>query len=379
MSDHQNSGFTPSPDEFFAAPHPQQMPSDHMTNQSEQIPISAGSDVPPAVPNSAQPFGNPLGGTYPDTSGSYPQPGPYPAPAQLGASQDLGQYPPQQGVSFEPGQYPGQQGYPPPYHQYPQATGYTWQPNASQPYRQPYAQQYPAYPGQTPYPYPQQVYPPMYPQPSDQPGAVPQTKNKTGIIVGIVIAAVVIGIVAIIVHGIISNAPKPDPLSTAPYPTTIPSVGGSQGGSSVNGYQTGVIGQTVSVDYGYDGELDYTVTDVPEVVDVINSFLFADDGMTFVVVPVTITYQGQNRVFSFDDGDTVVATTDDDWYDPSTEAELFYVMPDGGPNPLWLAMLKPGQSVSGVLAYEVDVDEVSGLHLIVGLYSDNPVEIDLQI
>jgi len=415
MSDNQNSGSIENPDQFFSTPDysepdPGQNQNGQLSNMAEQIPISDTSgpvDTPSAFPGVPQPGsqGYPpqpeatvLGG--PPQTGAYPPPEPYPAqpgpyPPPEANSAQPGSYPPPEANPAQPGAYPPPGAYPAPgaySGPAPSSPPQPYTPQGQYPPQQGYVpqqtgQQYQPYPGQTPpYGYAQQPYQPGYSQPSAQLTAPPKTKNKAGVIVGIVCAVVVLAVLGIAISRIFSTPSTTVPTSTTsqkPKPTYTPSpktpTSSPVAPTSAGGHPTVSIGDTVTVDYGSMGELDYSVTGEVTTMESINTILTADPGMVYVVIPVTITYQGTRSLFNYDDNDAVVVSADGTQYDPDSSAEILYAMPDGSPNMIWLAMLKPGGSASGVLIYQVDEDDVAGLRLLVGVFADTAYSVDLEI
>lgn len=340
----------------------------------------------PGQPSPEQPYaGQPspeqpsLGQPYPEQSYSgqpYPTPFPeQPYPAQPYPAQPYGQpgadpmmtsaqpsYP--QGQSYSQGQpYPAGQGQP-----YPAGP---YQPQGPVPSAPDYGPSYPpvAPPQQYSYP-PQQNWAPQAP-------VVAEKGSKTGVIVGVVIAVVVLALVGVGIWRLASGPDNPAPAvptgtsTKAPNPIYTPSSNTHEGGQPAHG--------TATVDVDYYGPVDYTVTGGAQFLDEVGGFIDADPGMVFVVVPVTITYQGTESVYIVNIDDTALVTTDGAQHTPDSTGELVSEMPDGSTNPLWLATLGPGESVDGLLVYQIDTDLTAGAVLMVGVTTSAPATLSVGL
>jgi len=124
--------------------------------------------------------------------------------------------------------------------------------------------------------------------------------------------------------------------------------------------------------------MDYTVTDKGQTLTKVGGFYTPDSGMTFVVVPMSVTLRSQQYVHDIDT-DICLLTTDGAQYFTDTSAEMFYTMPDGSDDPLWLPTLKVDETVQGALIYQVPSSMVSGAVLVIGLGTPNLFAIDLQL
>jgi len=188
------------------------------------------------------------------------------------------------------------------------------------------------------------------------PGSVAAKKpNTTNVIVGVVIAVVVLALVGGGIWWMVSRSSGTSP-SQQPQP--------AQG--------------SVTVNMNGHGPVRYEVTGDAELSQDVGQFYDAEPGMIFVSVPTTVTYLGSDDSFYFDIDDTALVTTDGTAHEPDFTAEIFAEYPDED-NPFWIAVLKPGESVSGLLIYQVESGSTDGAVLRVGVTTNNPVTISIGL
>lgn len=273
-------------------------------------------------------------------------------------------YAPQAQLGFvpEPSASAGQAWYPPnPAAAYP--------PGPSQPGPQPY-QWAPGQMGWAPVPPPPPV-PPTAPAKSS-------SRVLIWVLVGFVVLAVVVG--AVVWANGRAGAPNPAPSSAGPQTTALPSLAprpSTAPGQTTTGRAS--MNQTVTVDHPRYGPVDYTVTGPVEMTSTISGFYSAATGMVFLIVPVTITYQGSTPFVSLTDQDLVLVAGDGSRNTGNIGAEMFYQMPDGSENEIWLPMFEPGESISGAAIFEIEQANAPGSYLLVGATTSRSAEIGLGI
>jgi len=395
------------------SPVPGQTPVlDQQSTLGQQFVASTeGQPVPPAVPPTMS--GHEYPAQYPPqwATNQGPAAEQYPYPQQAGSWQYPQQATPEQ-YAQQP--VPGQQppaAYPPT-QQYGQEQPYSptqpYPEGQSYPQAQPYPQgQYDPYqtgqqqPGlplgaqdQPVYTQPmRQPYPPTQPYPSQgwgqqQPSMVAEKGSKTGLIVGIVIAVVVLALVGVGIWQLAAGGdPGSGPTSTrSPNPVYTPS-GSSTPSSSSTPHSTapapqptGTVDQTtVTVDIPDSGPVEYTITGDVEIIDTVGGSQKAAAGMVYYCVPVTVTYRGTNLLFYFKTDDIVLTSSDGVQHTPDLTAMIVSdpAVPDK--NPLWMALLSPDESAEGLLIYEVDAKSTDHVVLTVGVSSDNPATVIIDM
>ena len=337
-----------------------------------------GSQPPGYVPDQIAPVFNqtptvpdqPLAMTEIPSIGFMPAGSPGFAPdAPMTSYPEQAWYPPTTAVPYQPGQ---------PYQQ----PGQSYQPSGQsyQPGGQPYQQ-----PGQ-PYQTSGQPYQPQWSAPGYQasqwpPAQPPQPtppKRSSRLIIGVVVGAVVL---ALVVAGVVwainrtpvdPNPPLPTGTASSTQPTTTP-----RPTSNVPGRAS--INETVTVDHPRYGPVDYTVTDSVEITATIDGYFKAPAGMTFVIVPMTVTYQGTSSFVTLTSQDLVLVAGDSSRNSIDPTAAILYTLPDGSDNELWLMMFQPGESIIGAAVFQIDQSAVNGSYLLVGASTSHAAEVDLGL
>jgi len=124
--------------------------------------------------------------------------------------------------------------------------------------------------------------------------------------------------------------------------------------------------------------VDYTVTAPAQILNKVGGFYTPDNGMVFVVVPISVTVHDDDLFTDVDD-DLCLLTKNGSQYFTDISAEMFYTLPDGTDNPLWFPNLVPGQPTQGALIYQVPSSQTSGSVLAIGLGANHIYAIDLQL
>ena len=318
------------------------LPDQTPTGFDQPPPSDQAPDQPPAMPETPS-----IGFMPADSPGFVPE-------SPVGPYSEQAWYPPTTSVP-----YPSGQSY--------QVGGQPYQ-QPGQPYQvggQPYQPQWSA-PG-----YQASQWPPAQPP---QPIQLAQPKHSSRLIIGVIVGAVVLALVAAAVYWAINRTPAdPNPplptgtaTSTAPRPTSnVP------GRASIN--------ETVTVDHPRYGPVDYTVTDSAEIMATIDGYFKAPAGMTFVIVPMTVTYQGTSPFVTLTSQDLVLVAGDSSRNSIDPTAAILYTLPDGSDNELWLMMFQPGQSIIGAAVFEIDQTAVAGSYLLVGASTSHAAEVDLGL
>ena len=313
---------------------------------------------PASHPDNTPPHQQGEYGQYEPVAPQFQPPYAYQSPQYLPAQPPYpGQppYPAPQAGLYQVGQPPYQTPYPP---QPPQGPYPPVQPQPPYPVAQtPYPQALPGYPMSLPNPY--QAQTPSAPYP----GVAAEKGSRTGVIVGVVIAVVVLALVGVGIWWMVSHASNQESTSSASTPTTQQS-------------QAGQSSATVDME-GY-GPVEYAVTGEAELSNKVGEFYDAEPGMVFVNVPVTVTYHGSDDMFYFDIDDTALMSADGTMSSPDLSAEVFSEYPDNG-EPFWMAILEPGESISGLLIYQVDSSSTDGAVLMVGVTTADPVTISIGL
>jgi hypothetical protein len=172
-------------------------------------------------------------------------------------------------------------------------------------------------------------------------------------------------------------SPRPPTIGpvTVPPPTNGPTdTSGSGGGGPV---REASLGEVVEVPLPLGDRAQYEVTGPGEVLDLIEGYYEPMAGQVFLAVPVVVTNPMDSDLFVTDD--VLVITGSGELVGPDLTAEMIYQMPGGTINPMILISLSAGDSATGVLIFQVGIDDVAGSYLLVGVSGDDPVAIDLRV
>ena len=292
------------------------------------------------------------------SSGPYPQnpyaQGPNPAdPYSGGQPIPAGQpYPPQTpGAPYPPGPYAGEQSP-----------------------ADPYAGAQGAYGG------------PGYPGGPGFPGG--ETPKKKGInpavIIAIVVALIGIGVGVYFLTSNKSTPPPPPPASTAESsdtpgttdpsddPTDVPTDHPTSSSTPLPpSTPTIPLGQSVTVTYEAFGPVQITITGNAMVEREVSEYYSPDEGNVFIVVPAIFANPGEETALVMDE-DLQVQTTSGVVCPLDGMPTITYKLPSGENNPLWLILLEPGESLTGVLVFQIPEASLSGAMLGVGRLTESP-------